>query len=197
MAIRKPFRVHSRGFVHLFYSEVELGRWLGGEALFRNHITITYGITAESSTSEPRNVYSLESRVHVHGRNDRNMKVIRLRFEDDALRIEDPKGNCLGSKVLVDCIRASENERREDSRSRWSIYSSGAKSRWHRGSVYRIVRTQNERRQDRANDAEAEAPKARPARKNSPKRKGARSRVLQLRLGGRQRKSFRSPPMAR
>lgn len=171
MAIQKYFRVYSRGFVHFVISEVSLGNWLLSEGLARGHIRLSYHAHCKNGSVESRSAYSNSSLRNIYDwRKYRRqpIKPTQLRFEDDDLRVEAPDGKVLGADILIEFICAAENHRRNETLQRWSRYSSGSKCNWHRGTTFRIIRTQNERRQTAAFEGEEDAPKVRAARRNLP-----------------------------
>jgi hypothetical protein len=171
MAIQKYFRVYSCGFVHLLNSEVVLGKWLLSEGLSRGHITLSYETLFKSGIVETRSAYSKSSLRNIYDwRSYRRQptKPTRLRFEDSELRVEAPDGKVLGPDILIEFICAAENRQRNETLQRWSRYSPGSKCNWHRGTTFRIVHTQNERRQNDAYKGEEDVPKVRAARRNLP-----------------------------
>jgi len=168
MELKKPFRVYSRGVVQFIYSEVLLGEWLLSYGLSKGHITITYGSISKSGLAATRNAYSSFSLNNIRAWRINNPKPTWLRFEDSDLRIESPSGRIADQSLLIECIRAAENLQRKSAEAFRSRYSTGSKSKWHRGVTYRIVHTHNERKQNHAISLDADAPKIRPSRMRLP-----------------------------
>lgn len=168
MSQKRPFRVYSRGNVLFFATPMALGRWLLSDGLALDHITLSYSRIGKSSTSPlwANTGYQGSSRRFRYSPYSPAMRASSLRFEDDELRVEAPNGEVLPSQTLLDCVRAHENECRARKGVWYSSYR-GYKCNRHRGTHYRIIHTQNERRGN--GDAGIDgAPSPRPSRRNLP-----------------------------
>lgn len=161
------FRAYLRGAVVLLPSESDVGDWILGVAAPFGHIKI-------ETTRRVTNF----SRLGVFGGINRSLPMFdqglgfarasSLMFLDNKCRVEDAGGKVMAVTALVEFINASQNKRRAAASESRQRFSSGAKRRSPRGSVYRVVATQNERRQNLADAFDGDAPQVRGARLSLP-----------------------------